>query len=93
MAILSYGPILCFTIMLHDQVLPFYEEQDVQLLRVLTDRGTEYCGIFDFPVLTACALSLYHHPPGLSLENATIVLPGRFQPSVHARLHLPARQS
>jgi transposase InsO family protein len=30
--------------MLNDQVLPWYEEQDVRLLRVLTDRGTEYCG-------------------------------------------------
>jgi transposase InsO family protein len=25
-------------------VLPFYEEHGVVLLRVLTDRGTEYCG-------------------------------------------------
>jgi transposase InsO family protein len=25
-------------------VIPFYDEQDVSLLRVLTDRGTEYCG-------------------------------------------------
>jgi transposase InsO family protein len=30
--------------MLNDRVLPFYEAQDVRLLRVLTDRGTEYCG-------------------------------------------------
>lgn len=30
--------------MLNDKVLPFYEEQGVDLLRVLTDRGTEYCG-------------------------------------------------
>ena len=30
--------------MLNDRVLPFYEEQGVPLLRVLTDRGTEYCG-------------------------------------------------
>jgi transposase InsO family protein len=30
--------------MLNDQVLPFYEEEGVRLLRVLTDRGTEYCG-------------------------------------------------
>jgi transposase InsO family protein len=30
--------------MLNDKVLPFYEEQNVDLLRVLTDRGTEYCG-------------------------------------------------
>lgn len=30
--------------MLNDRVLPFFEEQEVPLLRVLTDRGTEYCG-------------------------------------------------
>ena len=30
--------------MLNDLVLPFYEAQDVKLLRILTDRGTEYKG-------------------------------------------------
>lgn len=30
--------------LLNDRVIPFFEEQDVRLLRVLTDRGTEYCG-------------------------------------------------
>jgi transposase InsO family protein len=30
--------------MLNDQVVPWFEGQDVRLLRVLTDRGTEYCG-------------------------------------------------
>lgn len=30
--------------MLNDQVLPFFEEYGVPLLRILTDRGTEYCG-------------------------------------------------
>lgn len=30
--------------LLNDRVLPFYEEQDLPLLRILTDRGTEYCG-------------------------------------------------
>ncbi len=30
--------------MLNDRVLPFYEQQHVPLLRVLTDRGSEYCG-------------------------------------------------
>ena len=30
--------------MLNDQVLPFFEEEDVDLLRILTDRGTEFCG-------------------------------------------------
>jgi hypothetical protein len=30
--------------LLNDRVLPFFEEQGIRLLRVLTDRGTEYCG-------------------------------------------------
>ena len=30
--------------MLNDKVLPFYQSQEVALLRILTDRGTEYCG-------------------------------------------------
>ena len=30
---------------LNDKVLPFFDSQGVRLLRVLTDRGTEYCGL------------------------------------------------
>lgn len=30
--------------MLNDRVLPFFEKQDLPMLRILTDRGTEYCG-------------------------------------------------
>jgi transposase InsO family protein len=30
--------------LLNDRVLPFFEAQGMELLRVLTDRGTEYCG-------------------------------------------------
>ena len=30
--------------LLNDRVVPFYDEHEVSLLRVLTDRGTEYCG-------------------------------------------------
>lgn len=30
--------------MLNDRVLPFFEEEGIPLLRVLTDRGSEYCG-------------------------------------------------
>jgi transposase InsO family protein len=30
--------------LLNDRVLPFYEAQGIPLSRVLTDRGTEYCG-------------------------------------------------
>ena len=28
----------------NDHVVPFFEEQEVPLSRILTDRGTEYCG-------------------------------------------------
>ena len=30
--------------LLNDRVVPFFEEQGIQLQRILTDRGTEYCG-------------------------------------------------
>jgi transposase InsO family protein len=30
--------------LLNDRVVPFYDEQDIRLCRVLTDRGTEFCG-------------------------------------------------
>ncbi len=30
--------------LLNDRVLPFYEEHDLPVLRILTDRGTEFCG-------------------------------------------------
>jgi len=30
--------------LLNDRVLPFFEQYGIPLLRVLTDRGTEYCG-------------------------------------------------
>lgn len=45
--------------LLNDRVLPFFEQQELPLLRVLTDRGTEYCG------------SLQHHEYQLylAIEN------------------------
>ncbi|MDQ6663330.1 MAG: IS481 family transposase [Acidobacteriota bacterium] len=30
--------------MLNDRVVPFFDQQQVPLLRILTDRGTEFCG-------------------------------------------------
>ena len=30
--------------LLNDRVIPFFDEEGIKLLRVLTDRGTEYCG-------------------------------------------------
>lgn len=32
---------------LNDKVLPFFDEQGVDVLRILTDRGTEFCGRLD----------------------------------------------
>lgn len=32
---------------LNDRVLPFFEDQNIPVLRVLTDRGTEFCGSLD----------------------------------------------
>ena len=29
---------------LNDRVVPFYDEHDIAVSRVLTDRGTEFCG-------------------------------------------------
>jgi transposase InsO family protein len=33
---------------LNDRVLPFFEEQGIPVLRILTDRGTEFCGREDY---------------------------------------------
>jgi len=34
--------------LLNDRVVPFFEEHGIPLLRVLTDRGTEYCGAREY---------------------------------------------
>jgi transposase InsO family protein len=33
--------------LINDQILPFFEEEDIRLLRILTDRGTEFCGTLE----------------------------------------------
>jgi transposase InsO family protein len=33
--------------LLNDRVLPFFEQHELPMLRILTDRGTEYCGRVD----------------------------------------------
>ena len=48
---------------LNDKVLPFYQEHDLPMLRILTDRGTEYCGKVenhDYELYLAINLSLIH---------------------------------
>ena len=34
--------------LLNDIVVPFYEEHELKVLRILTDRGTEYCGTREY---------------------------------------------
>lgn len=38
------GPVTSAEYLLSDRVLPSFEKYNVPILRVLTDRGTEYCG-------------------------------------------------
>ena len=45
---------------INDRILPFFESHDIALLRVLTDRGTEYCG------------KVEHHPYELYLGTENI---------------------
>lgn len=33
--------------LLNDRVVPFFEAHEIRLSRILTDRGTEYCGLVD----------------------------------------------
>ena len=33
--------------LLNDRVLPFFDSQGAEILRMLTDRGTEFCGRHD----------------------------------------------
>jgi hypothetical protein len=51
--------------LLNDRVMPWYEEQGVRLLRILTDRGTEYCGKRE------------HHEYQLYLAIEILTTPGR----------------
>ena len=47
---------------LNDRVLPFFEEQGVPLLRILTDRGSEYCGNRESHEYCAVSRSGEHRP-------------------------------
>jgi hypothetical protein len=50
------------TDLLNDRILPFFAEQDVDLIRILTDCRTEYCGkpeTHDYP-LYLCQRGIGH---------------------------------
>lgn len=47
---------------LNDKVLPFFDQQGMRVLRTLTDRGTEYCGVPEHhPYELFCYLSDVEH--------------------------------
>src|SRR5512136_890163 len=57
--------------MLNDQLLPFFEEEDIRLLRVLTDRGTEYCGALEYYRLDSRS-PLRSHYPASAMYNSRL---------------------
>lgn len=64
--------------LLNDRVVPFYDEQGIPLLRVLTDRGTEYCG----------AREHHEYQPGHGGSTwplKILIIPGR-KPRAHRRM-------
>lgn len=53
---------LAATDFLNDRVLPFFDSYGIRLLRTLTDRGTEYCGVQDqHPYELFCYLNDVEH--------------------------------
>ena len=53
---------LAATDFLNDRVLPFFDSHGIRLLRTLTDRGTEYCGVQDqHPYELFCYLNDVEH--------------------------------
>jgi transposase InsO family protein len=62
--------------LLNDKVLPYFAEQNVPVLRILTDRGTEYCG-----KLEQHFLGRDHNPPPRSVGGRIEVPDGASAPS------------
>ena len=48
--------------LLNDRVVPFYDAREVRLCRVLTDRGTEYCGNPGAPRIRALSSARGYRP-------------------------------
>ncbi len=56
--------------MVNDRVLPFFEEHEIPLLRILTDRGTEYCGKMEYH-----EYELYLHVEGIEHSKTQVKRP------------------
>ena len=56
--------------MVNDRVLPFFEQHEIPLLRILTDRGTEYCGKMEYH-----EYELYLHVEGIEHSKTQVKRP------------------
>jgi hypothetical protein len=86
--------------LLNDRVVPFFDEQELKLCRVLTDRGTEYCGTaqaHEYELYLAVEdidhsrtkATNQRHRRAVPQDHAQRVLPGRL-PQAHLHRHCTA---
>ncbi len=73
---------------LNDRVLPFFEEHDVDVLRVLTNRGTEFCGREDMhPYELYLELNEIEHTRTKVRHPQTNGICERFHPTVQNEIY------
>ena len=83
--------------LLNDRVLPFYAENDLPVLRILTDRGTAYCGkaeSHDYPLYMAIndiehTRTKARHPQtnGICERFHKTILQEFYQPTLRRRIY------
>jgi len=77
--------------LLNDRVLPFSEEHEIPLLRVLTDRGSEYCGPREHHQYeTYLAVENIDHSRTQARHQQTNGICERFHRTLQEELYAPA---
>jgi hypothetical protein len=77
--------------LLNDKVIPFYAEQDVDILRILTDRGTEYCGkIESHPYQLYMDMEMIEHTRTKSASPQTNGICERFHKTIKNEFYATA---
>src|SRR5207237_5203180 len=72
---------------LNDRVVPFYDEHDIRLCRVLTDRGTEFCGRESHEYELYLAVEDIDHSRTMTKRPQTNGICERFHRTVLDELH------
>ncbi len=76
---------------LNDKVLPFYAEQGIDVLRILTDRGTEYCGkIESHPYQLYLDLEMIEHTKTKAASPQTNGICERFHKTIQGEFYSTA---